>query len=164
MKRRGRRFHYFACPTARESRRSLAGALTIAFGLIGIDLAHAFEEFFGVGFLDLGRTRSVAATAAPAGTSWLRFLYPFWHNCFLFLYYLLHQIRFATISAAQRAALTWTARQGRLALPLYYLCKFQLREILDRLRGANHFQALTHQIWVEEISQIKFNFFRRALQ
>jgi hypothetical protein len=42
----------------------LAGALAVTPGLVGIDLAHAFEQFLRVGFIDFWGARPFTATAA----------------------------------------------------------------------------------------------------
>jgi hypothetical protein len=57
----------------------LASALAIAFGLVGVDLAHALEQFFGAGFIHLGRAWAFTAASAAARKDWLWFLYAFWH-------------------------------------------------------------------------------------
>src|SRR5206468_11378634 len=44
------------------------------------------------------------------------------------------------------------------------LGKFQLRQIFDRLRGANHLQTLLNQRWVEKAPQIKFDLLVGALE
>ena len=49
--------------------RSLAGALAVTFGLVGIDLAHALEQIVHVGTIDFRRGRS----AAGRGRSVLKF-------------------------------------------------------------------------------------------
>ena len=54
---------------------SLAGALAIAFGLVGIDLAHALEKIVNVGAVHLGgggsTTGSGSIRATAAGASFL---------------------------------------------------------------------------------------------
>jgi hypothetical protein len=52
---------------------SLASALPIAFSLVGIDFAHAFEKVLCVWFVHFWRAWSVAA-AAMAGSYWPIFL------------------------------------------------------------------------------------------
>src|SRR5438067_120154 len=59
-------------PLSHPAWRSLAGPLTIAFGLVGIDLAHAFEKFFDVRLVHFGRTGAFAS-AAGCGTCWSSF-------------------------------------------------------------------------------------------
>ena len=71
-----------APPAAKGNRRqsrmiySLAGALPISFGLVGIDLAHALEQFFRVWLINFGSAGAfTAATRAGATvidpTPWL---------------------------------------------------------------------------------------------
>lgn len=60
---------------------SLAGALAITFGLVRVHLAHALEEFLGIGFLDFGRAGAFTAAAA-AGTHGPCFLCLVWHKLF----------------------------------------------------------------------------------
>ncbi|MFT5466313.1 MAG: hypothetical protein ACI8UO_001412 [Verrucomicrobiales bacterium] len=51
---------------------SLAGSLSVAFGLVRIDFAHLFKDVVRVRFFDLGSGRTVvvsATTAAARGRS-----------------------------------------------------------------------------------------------
>jgi hypothetical protein len=61
---------------------SLAGALAVSFGLVGIDLAHAFEQFFGIGFINFGSAGPLAAATA-ARCRWAIFLSLVRHNLLL---------------------------------------------------------------------------------
>src|SRR5580692_8235817 len=61
-------------------RCSLPGALTIALGLVGIHLAHAFEEFVRVRLVHLRRVGAFAAPAARPGPRRSRLLCLVWHN------------------------------------------------------------------------------------
>ena len=58
---------------------SLAGALPIAFGLVGIDFAHALEQFLSIGLFDLRSAGSITA-AAGTGSHWPIFLSLVRHN------------------------------------------------------------------------------------
>jgi len=57
----------------------LPRTLAIAFGLVGIDLAHAFEQFLRVGFIDFRGAGSFASTAAARGNGPV-FLSLIWHT------------------------------------------------------------------------------------
>ena len=52
----------------------------------------------------------------------------------------------------------------RLFGQLHQFCKLQNGQILHRLRGADHFQALFDEIWIKQVSQIKLDLFVRAVE
>src|SRR5205085_2546842 len=67
----------YARPKAKEnpprSSRSLPSALTISFRLVRIDLAHALQQFFNVGFIHFRRAGAIASASGrwTGGTCFL---------------------------------------------------------------------------------------------
>ena len=119
------------------NRRSLASPLAIAFGLVGIDFAHPFEQFVGIRFIHLRGARGVTTPASRGRGDRLRFLYSIWHMFTLCFNYL---------------------------LSLHNLGKFELGQIFHAFGIANHFEAVPDQFWIEKVAQIKFDLLVRPVQ